>query len=407
MSAPDGFHGRRIIECLRSGISSLELGLEMTLGREKIARKVDEDLKQLKADGETRYLIVEGGYGQGKTHVLNMVHGQAFDQNFAVARIIAGRDTPLGRVNTLYERVARNLTFKDSPNDRGLEVFFQRINPKDPRYVEWMDWIDKRQFRRLYNVLEAYFTKGTESPSLVFQELEGTPVPLNALKRVLNLYPKTPRLKLDDYWGHLMALSKAVRAFGHSGLVLLIDEAELIQGLSVLQRIRAYEIIGRLSGLGAEETTPPGLYVVFSFASSFYEFLQAREEEIKVKEKLTHRQEPDRKKFVAEALTTLREKRVSLTGLTPGDKHSLGERMIELYSQAYENKPKVDINAVRKLTSGQPLRTFIRTLVQCADLRSQYPKSDPLKDIQVIGVDEGEIEQGTDEDTPAEKDDGV
>ena len=163
MSATDGLHGRRIIECLRSGISSQELGREMTLGREKIASKVDDDLKKIRADGDTRYLIVEGGYGQGKTHVLNMVHGQAFSQNFAVARIIAGRDTPLGRVNTLYERVARNLEFRDSPNDRGLEVFFQRISPKDSRYADWMDWIDKREFRRLYNVL-AWISTAGDSP---------------------------------------------------------------------------------------------------------------------------------------------------------------------------------------------------------------------------------------------------
>src|SRR5437773_886279 len=84
-----------------------------------------------------------------------------------------------------------------------------------------------------------------------------------------------------------------------------------IQGLRVLQRIRAYEIIGRLAGLGAEDMTPPGLYVVLSFASSFYEFLQARDEDGRVKEKLTYRQEHDRKKFVATALGALREGRMS------------------------------------------------------------------------------------------------
>jgi hypothetical protein len=336
-----------------------------------------------------------------------MIHGNAFAQDFAVARVIAGRDTPLGRVSTLYERVARNIAFKDSPNDRGLEVFFQRIQPSDSRYFDWMEWIDRKDFRRLHHVLDAYFGRGTEDSSLVFQELEGTPVPLNALKRVLNLKSNTPRLRLDDYWGHLMALAKAVRTFGHSGLVLLIDEAELIQGLSVLQRIRAYEIVGRLAGLGPEELTPPGLYVVFSFASSFYEFLQSRDEENKVKEKLAYRQEPQRKSFVGETLKLLREQRVSLTGLTPNDKQALGNRILEVYSQAYDSRVKVDINIVRQLTSGQPLRTFIRTLVQCADLRSQYPKIDPLKEIQVVAIDEGDIEQGSDDDAPIDRDDGV
>ena len=80
------FYARKIIEALRSGISSREVGECFSSARPKILRELRDALEHLDDERRSGGRIISGKYGEGKTHLLNTVAGIACQQNIVVSR---------------------------------------------------------------------------------------------------------------------------------------------------------------------------------------------------------------------------------------------------------------------------------------------------------------------------------
>ena len=143
----DAQSARRIIECLRSGVSSRESASVLTVGREPLMSKIEGQLKAVRHGSLSEHLVVEGAYGQGKTHILNKIEALALKQNLAVSRLVASRESPLGKVNTLYQRLVCNLVLPDRPNDRGIKVLLDKVRVnRGTGYDAWMTWIQQQGY---------------------------------------------------------------------------------------------------------------------------------------------------------------------------------------------------------------------------------------------------------------------
>jgi len=390
----DAQQARRIIECLRSGVSSLETANVLTVGREQLVTAINEHFRAVRQNSKSEHLIVEGAYGQGKTHILNKIESMALQQNFAVSRVVAGRESPLGRIDNFYQRLVRSLVLPDRPNDHGVKVFLDKIavHRQGGPYDAWMLWVRDQGYTRLYNLLQSYYEVRTDDPEPFYEEIEGTPVPISDLKRSLKIAQGTPRLRLSDYWGYLRAISQAIHLFGYAGWVILIDEAELIQGLSLSQRIKAYETLARLWGLIPNQSLP-GSYTVVSFARSFYSFMQDRDESGRVRQSLLGKGLQDYWSIIGEVLERLETEKHELNPLSWDDYSRLLDEVLGIYRQAYGFTTTVDRERLLQLAVGEtrPVRTLVRTAIQYLDLRMQYPDEDPLALLQVGLADEGEI----------------
>lgn len=387
----DAQSARRIIECLRSGVSSRESASVLTVGREPLMSKIEGQLKAVRHGRLSEHLVVEGAYGQGKTHILNKIEALALGQNFAVSRLVASRESPLGKVNTFYQRLVCNLVLPDRPNDRGVKVLLDKVRVnRRSGYDAWMTWVQRQGYQRLENLLQSFYEVGTDDPEPFYEEMEGTPVPATYLKHSLKIPVGTPRLLQSDYWGYLRAVSDAIHRFGYDGWVILIDEAELVQGLGLVQRVKAYETLARLWGLVPGQELPQS-YVALSFARSFYTFMLERNEGGRVEQSLRGKGLDQQWEIVSTILDRLEDEREELDYLSEGDYQRLLDEVTRIYRVAYGHETPVDRERLLRQATGEalPIRTLVRSAIQYLDIALQYPGEDPLALIDVGKPDEG------------------
>lgn len=99
---------RSVIEAFRYGIVPNRSIREWTFGREK---EIGEIFKWLNDAGKGS-LVIEGGYGSGKTHLLRYIYDEAIKSRFAVSMSsINPADSPIAFPKRIYKNIARNIHY--------------------------------------------------------------------------------------------------------------------------------------------------------------------------------------------------------------------------------------------------------------------------------------------------------
>jgi len=93
----DQLGARRAIEALRSGVPSRDAVRELGSGQNEIE---DRFLTLLDGSGTSRRggqrgLLLGGGFGAGKSHVLEHLAHLALERGFVVSRVVISKETPL------------------------------------------------------------------------------------------------------------------------------------------------------------------------------------------------------------------------------------------------------------------------------------------------------------------------
>lgn len=108
------FRARQLIEALRLGIVPDEYVEEFTFGR-------DEEIKLVKSwldDPKEGSFIIKGGYGIGKTHLLEYVYSFALDNDWAVSIVeVEPNETPFSKPRNIYQRIISSFRFRSRNND--------------------------------------------------------------------------------------------------------------------------------------------------------------------------------------------------------------------------------------------------------------------------------------------------
>ena len=97
MAERQQLHARRALEALRSGVPNKDA--VQALGCDQPA-VIDQYVRQLsttiEAVGEqAQGLMVEGGFGAGKSHLLEYLKYLALEQGFVCSVVVLGKETPL------------------------------------------------------------------------------------------------------------------------------------------------------------------------------------------------------------------------------------------------------------------------------------------------------------------------
>lgn len=150
------FESVRIIETLRSGVSSRHLSALFSYGRESLLEMVQRDLDGLAAQGGSRAVILRGDYGEGKTHFLNTVFNLAQQRNFAVSFVVLSKETPFHRLDRVYPKVACE-TYLPGENEAGLEALLRDIRPDSKVAAELLAFAQDELHPKIACVLGNYF----------------------------------------------------------------------------------------------------------------------------------------------------------------------------------------------------------------------------------------------------------
>jgi len=215
-----------MIEALRLGIVPRDCACQFTFGREAEARAISGWL-----EGGKGVLLLEGGYGAGKTHLLDFAYGTALSDGYAVARVqVNPNETPFSKPKRVYGQLVANLRYLmpgngETGNFAGLlhaivgsgglrdHEFFKHLAGKED--VALWEWIAAR-----------------EPSPYPFDKYSTTPYSWY----LPGMYDYGTAVNIYTYL--LSGLSRAAKdVLGLKGLLLLFDESE-----SITQYTYRYEL---------------------------------------------------------------------------------------------------------------------------------------------------------------------
>jgi hypothetical protein len=289
------------LEAMRLGVVPHTALDAYTVGRDAEIELIEADLDAVGTRGGALRAFL-GGYGTGKTHLLELIGQHALRRGFMVAHVVLDpEETAPSHPKRVYRELVRSLEYPDrTGTERSLVPLFERALGSETvreaflldgstraretldegahlyltpalRYYEALVQADLDEHERDYGL------------SLLFDWLEGHPTISNGeiddvLRRMVGRKGRIYSMKDYRPWariyGYLLSgLSALARLAGYEGLVVLVDEAEFYSLLSsenrdyarVLFKALAWASVGGEEGLlpfGREELDLGGMGIL-------------------------------------------------------------------------------------------------------------------------------------------------
>jgi hypothetical protein len=375
------FYARKIIEALRSGISSREVGECFSSARPKILRELREALESLTDERHPGGRIISGKYGEGKTHLLNTVAGIAWTQNIVVSRITLSKETPLSNLHMLYPKVVQG-TYLPGQIQPGVDMLFERFTYGGPVASSLLEFcLTGMETNRLFYILKSYLgTQNDEEKYTLLGDISGNFMANAAIRQIYRrIYNQsavfdTSFVKSKHVMDYFAFLARLFTALGYNGWALLFDETELVGRLSKKARLSAYYNIALL--LKAERME--SAYSLFAFNASYGpDVIEAKHEHANIEEAPLP---PEAKTAIESTLAGI----TSATQLAPLNKDETLEILAGIqryHGLAYDWHPSLDLELLLASAEkrGYLLRTRIRAVVETLDQLYQYGETDEIR----------------------------
>ncbi|PFG73250.1 BREX system ATP-binding domain-containing protein [Tepidiforma thermophila] len=408
MTYPLDIDARRATEALRNGVPNRFAVAALGSWQTEAVSRFEALCGQ--GDAGPRGMMVRGDFGTGKSHLLMLLRERARSMGYATAMVVVSKELPLGNPSRLIPRILLEAELPDMP-ERGLPVIASRLNFNTRAYAEFFRWADQWQFgdgwwsatlalyERLRSATEvldsiARFWAGEPAltASLVRQHLRESGL---AGAHSIGKLPSAESLN----WQRLTFGARLCGAVGLRGLVVFVDEIELIAQYSRLQRIKAYGMLGHLlGGAPRPELADAPLVVVGAVTRDFDEaVLVAKGDADEAPGVARQKYGEQAAEAVSAAISAIRGS-VPLTAPTNETIEQLLHKVTVLYHQAYPDwtptRPQTP-----ELHSTTTVRSVIRRWITDWDLRRYYGTSGEIveTDIGATRTEEDEELAGDEE----------
>lgn len=387
------FEARKIIEALRSGVSSRAVGQYFSSARKDLLSQLSKRLNDVCESRVSDGIIITGKYGEGKTHLLNTVFNMAHSNNMVVSIVSLSKETPFDKPYMVYQKLLSN-TYLPKRLQPGFMDALINVTPNSPLAADMLAYTVKQlEIDKLYFLLRAYLhTDDMDEKFLLQSDLEGDFISNVNLKQIYrrifsekaNFNENFSKTKhMDSYFS---MISRLFLAMGYSGWVILFDEAELIGRLGKKARLKAYK---NMASFLFPSESRQATYSIFAMTASYIEdVIESKHEFENLKEALL---EPKDHEAVEKTLRSI----VSAKQLQPLSKEEIlmvMEKLMDFYKKAYDWHPDIDMREILKSTDnrGYLLRTRIRACVECLDQLYQYNE---VSDIRINELGQASYEE--------------
>lgn len=394
-----------IINALRSGTVPPE-GLEhFAVGLEPQMKALREQRAYV-AQGRAAYKFTRGSYGSGKTFLCSLAGAEALADGFMTSKVVISvADTPLYKLSEVYRRMCQNMSL---PGRRGgaLQSVIDRWIYRIEDQVVEVDGVEEdsdgfaeavarkveqhlvgvsQHSGRLAACLKAYhkakFEQDFEKARGILDWMQGEPKVSAEIKRVAGV---TGQLDNTDALVFLRGWLELVRAAGHSGLLIILDEVETILRLRRPERLKSLEVLRQLID-ACDNQEFPGLHLLITGTPDFFDspqgvpLLQPLHERIGV---AFREDQPD----------NLRQAQVRLTSFDSERLLQVAMRLRSLYPAQHpevlekkmtDQRLRAMVDHVSQGFGGRITvvpRIFLRELINVLDLVDQHENYDPARD---------------------------
>ncbi len=374
------FNSRHIIEALRSGISSREVGYCFSSARPKIMREIDTAISKAADTGFSGGMFISGKYGEGKTHLLNTVLNMAQERNMVVSLVSLSKETPFDKLHMIYPKIVQG-TFLPGRLQPGFRSIFENMTKNSPVAVELSEYcLTGLETNKLYYVLKSYLgTEDGDEKAMLIADLEGDFAPNAAIKNIFKrVYEQKATfnqnfVKSRHTGDYITFMSNLFLKAGYNGWVLLFDEAELIGRMGKKARLNSYKnMFGFI--YPEKDMGMKSVYSIFAFNSSFIpDVIESKHEYDNLEQNPIS---PDIDKSIKTILNDISTS-PQLVPLNKDEILAIHEKIQNFHGKAYNWKPDIETAKLYSATekSGYLLRTRIRAAVELLDQLYQYGKA--------------------------------
>ena len=382
---------RNIINALKNGVvpdCDLEL---LCVGRYKEIQEFARCLEIISA-GSGTVKFLNGEYGSGKSFLLNVIKQNAVKNNFIVSRIQVDRGFRFNNLEHLYYHIMHNLTLNVTGKSvTSFESIFDlwisklQDTPDSKKAAEEINQViaalncHNISFARAFLAyIRARINKDNVLSDVIASWLMGEKnIPAN-LKAKFDVIGSVDRLNSIDF---LKAFIDLIKLLGYNGLLILVDELELIMSERIDIRRSSYENLRSLIDLCCSGELGSCMFV-FAATNDFFE---NPEKGIKTYEALSQRLGDAIDKSNS-ALYDVRQPIIRLQKLSIYEFQELTDRVIDMYKLLYSFEPRTSNESIRSWTfisckkfganiSELSIREYLTKLIEVLDIMEQHPEN--------------------------------
>ena len=253
---------QRVIESLRAGVPSpgavKALGCPQPTVKSKFQQMLQDAKASIHKGWTTKGMLVEGGFGTGKSHLLESLRHMALESGFVCSKVVISKETPLYSPALMFRSAIGSA---DIPKKRGdaLGEVAADLNFKSPQYADFYEWVHRQggEIDGRFAATVFLYERMVNDPELSHRMIRfwaGDPLTDAEIKRYLKSCDSSVSYRFERVSPMEMALqrfkfvSRLMIAAGYSGWILLIDEAEIIGRYSFKQRAQSYAELARWLG---------------------------------------------------------------------------------------------------------------------------------------------------------------
>jgi hypothetical protein len=299
MIGADVLAARTAIEALRAGVPNRAAIRALGDNEDAIAVAFEDGLAAA-AEG-TAGLLVAGGFGTGKSHLLGYLREAALQQNFVVSCVTISKETPLAAPRAVFAAALRG-TAVPGRNDDALTVALSELQQRDGAIQALERWAASPAadlapaFSAILHLLARPLDIDLQRRIEAF--LAGGKLPTTAVRQALRQVGARGLFDLRTVSEAQLLLQRErflpalFRAAGFAGWCVLFDEIELIGRYGPLQRALAYAELARWLGL-SRESRVPGRYAAAAITEDYAQaVIHTRLDDEKLPERLRLKGQP-------------------------------------------------------------------------------------------------------------------
>ncbi len=403
METDRAFEYRRALEALRNGVPNRDAVRELGTTQRELENAFLERLSAVEGSSRdnkpVRGLLIAGGFGSGKSHMLDYFEHLAITRNFVSSRVVVSKETPLFDPDKLYHAVIEGAEVPGVTGEAIREMIVA-LQTNSRRYAEFSDWVDSlaSQLNPIFAATVLLHEKLNNDPELVEEIVRfwlGGRIAISKIRQGLKQINQGGRYALKQITVKDLApqryrfLARLIQAAGYEGWVLLLDEVELVGRYSMLQRGRSYAELARWMG-HVEDEVYPGLFAVAAITDDYgLAVLQGKSDLDLVGDRFRKKEKDEWTSIAGRAETGMRLIERKAMMLKRPDDATLArtyQKIKEIHAKAYGwNPPDIPEDQTIVTGTSRAMRSYVRRWVNEWDLKRLYPGAEvaPAEEEQI------------------------